>query len=85
MHSLSQWPNRLGDSASFVLGHSPIQIVTNFQPVRWAGTASGGRGRWQAISNGQLYGQTGGAHLSFIVRVRSPSLARFLSELVAYT
>jgi len=40
---------------------------------------AGGRGRWQAISNGQLYGQTGGAHLSFIVRVRSPSLVLFLS------
>lgn len=50
-----------------------IQIVTNFQPDTAA----------QAISNGQLYGQTCGAHLSFIVRfihassllARSPSLS----------
>lgn len=54
-----------------------IQIVTNFQPDTAA----------QAISNGQLYGQTCGAHLSFIVRFihASSLLARssFLSPSVS--
>lgn len=59
-----------------------IQIVTNFQPDTAA----------QAISNGQLYGQTCGAHLSFIVRfihassllARSPSLSLCFSLHVLY-